>query len=98
MQTTDYQLPEEVEIVGAEFTHFYDSELPIVCSLRLGSILCQPHECKCRQDVESDGRHGLNCDEQIGRFPRHTEANMLIKRALNQIDCPSIIEVENLPD
>jgi hypothetical protein len=75
-----------------------DTELPIVCSLRLGSTLCQPHECKCGQDVESDGRHGLNCDEQIGRFPRHTEANMLIKRALNQIDCPSIIEPENLLD
>ena len=33
-----------------------DTELPIVCSLRLGSTLCQPHECKCGQDVESDGR------------------------------------------
>ena len=22
-----------------------DTELPIVCSLRLGSTLCQPHEC-----------------------------------------------------
>ena len=68
---------------------------------------CHPHAmpfwletviCKCGQDVESYGCHSLNCDEQIGHFPKHTEANMLIKRALNQIDCPSIIEVENLPD
>ena len=75
-----------------------DTELPILCSLRLGATMCHPYLCICGKMVESDGRHGLNCDQQIGRFPIHTEANVLIKRALSQIDCPSILEPKNLLD
>ena len=68
------------------------AELPFVlCPLCLGFILCQPHERKCGQDVKSDDQHGLNCDEQIGCFPRHTEANVLNKTALNQIDCHVLV-------
>ena len=66
--------------------------------MHLGATLCQPHICICGKEVESDGCHGLNCDKQIGRFPRHAEANSLIKRALSQIDCPSILEPKNLLD
>ena len=46
--------------------------------------------------MESDGRHGLSCEKQVGRFPRHSEANYLIKRALAQINYPSILEPTNL--
>ena len=41
---------------------------------------------------------GLKCDEQIERFPRHTEANVLIKRALAQIVCSNILEPNKLLD
>ena len=47
-----------------------DAELPIVCSLCLGSTLCHPHEFKCGKDVESDGRHGFNCDEHSECIPK----------------------------
>ena len=36
------------------------------------------------------------CGQQVGRFPRHTEANFLIKRALGQINFPSALEPSNL--
>ena len=75
-----------------------DAELPIVIGLRLGATLCQPHQCICGKNVESDGLHGLNCDQQIGRSPRHTEANVLIKRALAQLEIPSILEPQHLID
>ena len=75
-----------------------DAELPIVIALRLGATLCQPHQCICGKDVEPDGLHGLNCDKQIGRTPRHTEANVLIKRALAQLEIPSILEPHHLID
>ena len=71
-------------------------ELPIVCSLRIGATLCHPHQCFCGKNVEPDGRHGLSCEKQVGRFPRHSEANYLIKRALAQINYPSMLEPSNL--
>ena len=71
-------------------------ELPIVCASPIGSTLCQPHTCFCSKVVKSDGRHRLSCSQQVGRFPRHTEANYLIKRALSQINFPSILEPSNL--
>lgn len=73
-----------------------DIELPIVCALRIGATLCHPHDCFCGKKVEANGRHGLSCGQQVGRFPRHTEANYLIKRALAQINFPSILEPPNL--
>ena len=71
-------------------------EVPVVCALRIGSTLCHPHKCFCGKDVESNGRHGLSCAQQVGRFPRHTESNYLIKRALAQINFPSVLEPSNL--
>ena len=41
--------------------------------------------------------HGLHKQLTV-RYPRHAEANSLIKRALSQIDCPSILEPKNLLD
>ena len=64
--------------------------------MHLGAPLCQPHTCICGKEVAPDGCHGLNCGQQIGHHPRHAEANTLIKRALSQIDCPSLLEPKNL--
>ena len=52
--------------------------------------------CFCGKQVEANGRHGLSCGQQVGRIPQHTEANYLIKRALAQINFPSILEPSNL--
>ena len=75
----------------------FDHELPIVCALRIGTTLCYPHECFYGKKVEAIGRHGLTCSQEVRRFPQLTvEANYLMKRALEQISFPSILEPPNL--
>ena len=47
-----------------------DSELRVICALRLGSPLCIQHTCTCGAEVDPMGRHGLSCKNQVGRIPR----------------------------
>ena len=70
--------------------------LKISCGLRLGSTLCHPYQCICGANVESNGRHGLACNLQIGRRSRHGQVNDLVKRALVQAKIPAILEPSNL--
>ena len=69
-----------------------DSFFRVVCALRTGSQLCQQHICSCGAEVDSLGRHGLSCKNQIGRHPRHSQVNDLLKRALSSTDLPSRLE------
>ena len=46
----------------------------------------------CGATVESNGRHGLACKKQRGRYMRHEEVNKLIKRGLYQAKIPSTLE------
>ena len=73
-----------------------DSTLRIACALRLGSQICQPHKCPCGVDVDSLGRHGLLCKLQIGRHPRHSQINDIVKRALTSAEFPSRLEPAGL--
>jgi hypothetical protein len=70
--------------------------LKISCGLRLGSTLCHPYQCICGANVESNGRHGLACNLQMGRRSRHGQVNDLVKRALVQAKIPAILEPSNL--
>ena len=76
--------------------HMDPITLKIACGLRLGSTLCHPFLCICGKRVESNGRHGLACGMQVGRWSRHTEVNHLIKRALVQAKIPATLEPTNL--
>ena len=69
-----------------------DSHLRAICALRNGSQICQQHICLCGEKVDPLGRHGLSCKKQIGRHPRHSHVNDLIKRALSLADHPSRLE------
>ena len=73
-----------------------DSHLRAICALRNGSLFCQPHTCLCGEKVDPLGRHGLSCMKQIGRHPRHSHVNDLIKRALASADFPSRLEPQGL--
>ena len=42
------------------------------------------------------GRHGLSCKNQVGRHPRHSNVNDLVKRALSSADIPSRLEPQGL--
>ena len=66
--------------------------LRVACGLRLGSKLCHPHKCICGVMVESNGRHGLACNNQLGRRSRHDNINDLVRRALVQAKVPATNE------
>ena len=70
--------------------------LRIACGLRLGSPLCQPHECICGTQVESTGVHGLSCRKSAGRFSRHFHVNNLIRKALESAHVPTILEPQGV--
>ena len=70
--------------------------LRIACGLRLGSPLCQPHNCICGKLVNKHGRHGLSCKNAKGTHARHSQANDLIKRALGSAQVPAIREPPGL--
>ena len=53
-------------------------------------------KCLCDKIVEPNGRHGLSCRNQAGRWSRHNEVNHLIKRALVQAKIPATLEPSNL--
>ena len=42
------------------------------------------------------GRHGLSCKNQIGRHPRHSQVNDIVKRALSTAEYPSRLEPPGL--
>ena len=46
--------------------------------------------------MDALGRHGLSCRNQIGRFPRHSQVNDLVKRALSSAEIPSRLEPPGL--
>ena len=76
--------------------HLDPTALKNACGLRLGSNLCQPHQCICGVMVERSGHHGLSCKNQIGRLSRHNEISDLVKRALVQAKIPATLEPRGL--
>ena len=74
-----------------------DKSLRICVALRLGSQICQPHNCtSCGELVSKNGRHGLSCSRAKGTHPRHKMGNDVVKRALDKAGYPSILEPTNL--
>ena len=73
-----------------------NNQLRIACALRLGSPICLPHKCICGQMVEDNGYHGLSCKKSSGRFPRHAQANDIIKRSLQSAHIPALLEPPGL--
>ena len=68
----------------------------IAVGLRLGSKLCEPHQCPCGVNVNPDGTHGLACRRSAGRSSRHHAINDLVWRALIRADVPSVKEPAGL--
>uniref|UniRef100_A0A1Y1LE69 Uncharacterized protein n=1 Tax=Photinus pyralis TaxID=7054 RepID=A0A1Y1LE69_PHOPY len=50
----------------------------IAVDLRLG-CKCVPHQCRCGDNVDRTGVHGLSCQMSAGRFGRHAALNDLIR-------------------
>jgi len=73
-----------------------DEAVRVAVGLRLGSKICEPHQCPCGSNVDSNGTHGLACRRSAGRTSRHHAINDLIWRALNRADVPAIKEPAGL--
>ena len=61
-----------------------DEEIRIAAGLRLGTMLCTPHTCRCNTLVNALGHHGLSCLYSAGRQLRHRLLNDIIWRALGR--------------
>ena len=82
--------------------HLDPMSVHIACGLRLGATLCQPHECKCGEIVEPNGRHGSKCKKATGQKVRHKEVNKLIIKQRKKFVKTSFFDVisqdlRNLP-
>lgn len=72
---------------------FMDNDtIRIASGLRLGAPLCHPHTCKCGEEVDHLGTHGLSCKLKGGTFTRHSAINDIIKRSLASVNVPSVLE------
>jgi hypothetical protein len=69
-----------------------DDTVRIASSLRLGTPMCHPHECRCGAEVDERASHGLSCKRSAGRFSRHSAINDVIKRALGSAHIPAVLE------
>jgi hypothetical protein len=69
---------------------FMDNKILQICvANRFGCETFEKHTCYCGFRVSNDGRHGLSCSKNKGRFSRHSDLNQIIQRALSSIHIPS---------
>ena len=69
----------------------------IATSLQLGSPICAPHDCThCGRRIDERGLHGLSCRRSVGRLPRHTQLNAIIKESMGSANVPSVLEPQGL--
>ena len=73
-----------------------DSRVRIAIGFRLGSKICDRHECVCGKNATEDDWHGLSCLKRAGRLSRHSNLNALIKQSLTSTNIPSVLEPRDL--
>jgi Reverse transcriptase (RNA-dependent DNA polymerase) len=73
-----------------------NEDVRVAVGLRLGTALCQPHQCSCGAMVEVNGLHGLSCKLGPGKHTRHNIINDLIAKALSIAEIPCIKEPAGL--
>lgn len=59
-------------------TLLYKQSFRIAVSLRSGIKVCVPHTCRCGDQVDEMGLHGLSCRKVIARYAIHAIANDLL--------------------
>ena len=68
----------------------------VAVSLRLGTNLCEPHQCPCGKQVDVTGTHGLSCKRGAGQSIRHRQLNDIIHRALTRESTPFVLKPPGL--
>ncbi|XP_029654080.1 uncharacterized protein LOC115227355 [Octopus sinensis] len=82
--------------IGSLGTLLDPDTLRVGVGLRIGLKVCEPHKCRCGASIDQFGLHPLSCRESAGRFPRHSALNDVIRRALDSIGFPSVLEPPGL--
>jgi hypothetical protein len=59
---------------------------------RFSCEIFEKHTCHWGFTVSNDGRHGLSCPKNKGRFSRHSDLDQIIQRALSSIHFSSSLE------
>ena len=73
-----------------------DEAVRVAVGLRLGTTLCQAHECPCGAKVDERGTHSLSCKRNPGRAQRHHYLNDMIWRAMTSASIPAVKEPHGL--
>jgi len=73
-----------------------DEAVRIGVGLRLGLLLCIPHQCHCGSQVDAHGLHSFVCICAPGRLARHHALNDLIAHALASAGTPVTKEPQGL--
>jgi hypothetical protein len=76
---------------------FMDNKILQICvANRFSCEIFEKHTWHCGFTVSNDGRHGLSCPKNKGRFSRHSDLNQIIQRALSSIHISSSLEPRGL--
>ena len=89
----DWLLAPPITAVGLRMTN---ETIRVATGLRLGTNLCEIHNCPCGKQVECRGTHGLSCRRSAGRISRHNAVNEVIWRAMRRAKIPSSKEPTGL--
>ena len=60
----------------------------VVTGLRLGTKLCEIHDCPCNKIVKCWGTHGLSCRRSAGYISRHNTVNDVIWQEMRRAKTP----------
>ena len=69
-----------------------DEEIRVAVGYRLGSFICQPHQCVRGSFVGARGLHGLSCRKSVPRNVRHSLINDILWRAIKKAQVPACKE------
>ena len=67
-------------------------ERRITIALWTGGNIFESTECRCGKFVDRLGIHGFSCIKNVGRYPRHSAINSILKWSLTRIGLPSVLE------
>ena len=73
-----------------------NGSLCLAISICLGLRVSTPRRCQCGSKVDEYGLHPLSCRFSIGRLPRHTALNDVIRRSLQFVSIPALLEPADL--
>ena len=73
-----------------------DEAIRVAVGLRLGTKLCEPHQCICGNTVDPRGHHCLSCRRSSGRTSRHHNINDIVCRAFQRAEVPVVKEPSGL--